>query len=67
MKAEKIRQIDTNELERQIRETDDQMFRLRFQINMGQTDGVKKLRELRKDKARMLTVMRQRELEGKGK
>jgi large subunit ribosomal protein L29 len=63
MKADKIRAIDTKDLQRQYAESADQMFRLRFQLKMGQTDGVKKLRELRKDRARMLTVLRQRELE----
>jgi ribosomal protein L29 len=31
---------------------------------MGQTDGLKKLRAMRKDKARMLTILRERELAG---
>jgi len=65
MKADKIRAIDTKDLQRQYAESADQMFRLRFQLKMGQTDGVKKLRELRKDRARMLTVLRERELEAK--
>ena len=39
------------------------MFRLRFQMSMGQTEGLKKYRELRKDRARMLTVLRERELD----
>ncbi len=38
------------------------MFRLRFQMEMGQTDGLKKLRAIRKDRARMLTILREREL-----
>jgi len=38
------------------------LFRLRFQMAMGQTDGLKKLRTMRKDRARMLTVLRDREL-----
>ncbi len=42
----------------------EQMFRLKFQLSLGQTDGVKKLRTLRKDRARMLTVLRQRALAG---
>ena len=67
MKADKIREIDTNDLQRQLAESADQMFRLRFQLKMGQTDGVKKLRELRKDRARMLTVLRERETTEKGK
>ena len=41
---------------------DEQLFRLRFQMGMGQTDGLKKYREVRKDKARLLTVKREREL-----
>ena len=63
MKADKIRQIDTNELRTQISDMQEQMFRLRFQMSIGQADGLKKYRELRKDRARILTVLRQRELE----
>ena len=63
MKAEKIRQVDTNELQTQITDMQEQMFRLRFQMTIGQADGLKKYRELRKDRARILTVLRQRELE----
>jgi large subunit ribosomal protein L29 len=66
MKAEKIRQIDTSELEGQLREMQEQVFRLRFQINMGQGEGVKKYRELKKDRARILTILRERALEKKG-
>ena len=40
----------------------ERMFRLKFQLAMGQTDGVKKYRELRKERARTLTVVREREL-----
>ncbi len=62
MKAEKVRELDNNELQQQEHEARDQMFRLRFQLTMGQTDGLKKLRVLRKDRARMLTVLREREI-----
>lgn len=62
MKADKIRELDNNDLMTQERETREQMFRLRFQLTMGQTDGLKKLRQLKKDRARMLTTLRQREL-----
>ena len=41
----------------------EQLFRLRFQIGMGQSDGVKRYRELRKGRARMLGVLRERELD----
>jgi large subunit ribosomal protein L29 len=61
MKIEKLRESDTSELSSQQREMQEQMFRLRFQMSMGQTDGLKKLRELKKDRARILTLLRERE------
>jgi large subunit ribosomal protein L29 len=60
MKIEKIRELDEKEIGAQLKDADEQMFRLRFQLKMGQTDGVKKLRETRKAKARMLTVLSER-------
>ncbi|HYP05767.1 MAG TPA: 50S ribosomal protein L29 [Bryobacteraceae bacterium] len=63
MKASKLREVDTAELTGQAAETQEQLFRLRFQIGMGQTEGVKRYRELRKDRARMLTIQRERELD----
>ncbi|MEO8657681.1 MAG: 50S ribosomal protein L29 [Bryobacteraceae bacterium] len=62
MKAQKLRELDEKELKNQDKEMTEQAFRLRFQMSMGQTDGVKKLRELRKDRARMMTILREREL-----
>jgi len=62
MKAEKVRDLDTTELKTQLRDITEQIYRLRFQILMGQTDGVKKYRVLRKDRARVLTILREREL-----
>ena len=60
--ADKARALDEAELHKQLRDGKEQMFRLRFQMSMGQTDGLKKLRALKKDRARMLTVLREREL-----
>ncbi len=62
MKAQKVRDLDENELRQQLRDMEEQTFRLRFQLSMGQNDGLKKLRQIRKDRARMLTVLREREL-----
>ena len=62
MKADKVRQLDSDELKRQSHDAREQTFRLRFQMAMGQTDGLKKLRILKKDRARMLTILRDREL-----
>lgn len=60
MKAGKIRELDPKEIENQLAETNEQIFRLRFQMKMGQTDPVKKYRILRKDRARMLTVLNEK-------
>ena len=62
MEVEKIRNLSDDELALEERKTAEQLFRLRFQMKLGQTEGVKKLRELRKDVARIKTVARQREL-----
>ena len=63
MKSQKIRDLDQNELQHQLKQIEEQMFRLRFQMSMGQTDGLKKIRNMRKDRARIFTVLRERELE----
>jgi large subunit ribosomal protein L29 len=60
--ADKARGLDEAELQKALRDGREQMFRLRFQMSMGQMDGLKKTRALRKDRARMLTVLREREL-----
>jgi large subunit ribosomal protein L29 len=62
MRADKVRELDSAELKRQSSDFREQSFRLRFQMAMGQTDGMKKLRTIKKDRARMLTVLREREL-----
>jgi len=62
MKAQKVRDQDGAELKNQLSAMDEQLFRLRFQMSMGQMDGLKKVRAMRKDRARMLTILREREL-----
>jgi large subunit ribosomal protein L29 len=64
--ADKARGLDTAEINKQLRDSAEQMFRLRFQLRMGQMEGLKKLRVLRKERARMLTVLRERELHPEG-
>src|SRR5258707_7842849 len=60
--ADKARGLDAAELNKQLRDSAEQRFRLRFQMSMGQMEGLKKYRSLRKERARMLTVLREREL-----
>ena len=62
MKRQKVRDLDNSEMTQQLKEMDEQMFRLRFQMGMGQLDGLKKVRQMKKDRARMLTIMREREI-----
>ena len=64
MKATKYRELDVAELGRQTEDTQEQLFRLRFQIGMGQTEGLKKYRNLKKDRARLLTVLGQKKANG---
>ncbi len=58
MDAEKIRNFTDEELLHQEHELSDQLFRLKFQLNMGQSESLKKIRGLRKDIARIKTVQR---------
>jgi large subunit ribosomal protein L29 len=64
MDAEKIRNLTDAELKNQERELSDQLFRLKFQLNMGQTESLKKIRGLRRDIARVKTITRQRQIAG---
>ena len=64
MNVEKIRNLTDAELLHQQRELSDQLFKMKFQLKMGQTESLKKIRELKKDIARIQTVKRQKELAG---
>jgi large subunit ribosomal protein L29 len=64
MKAEEVRGLDDTELRNKLGEMDEQFFRLQFQMSMGQMEGLKKARQMKKDRARMKTILRERELAG---
>ncbi len=64
MKKDKLRGLDPADMQNKLREMYEQSFRIKFQISMGQTDGIKKMRENRKDRARVLTYLRESELRG---
>src|SRR5215472_8437659 len=57
-RSEKYREMDKNELEVQQRELAEQIFRLRFQLSTGQAEGLKKMREAKRDLARVKTIVR---------
>jgi large subunit ribosomal protein L29 len=60
--ADKVRNLTPAELHAREREQSEQLFKLKFQMKMGQTESVKKLRELKKEIARIKTVAREKEL-----
>ncbi len=60
MKAQKVRDLDDAELKQQLGEMNEQLFRLQFQMSMGQLEGLKKARAMKKDRARILTIMAER-------
>jgi large subunit ribosomal protein L29 len=62
VKKDKLRGLDPAEMQNKLREIDEQSFRIKFQMSMGQSDGIKRMRENRKDRARLLTYLREGEL-----
>jgi large subunit ribosomal protein L29 len=60
-RLKKMTDSTIEELRNQEADTKEQMFRLRFQWQMGQTETLNKMRQLRRDRARMLTVLKQKE------
>lgn len=60
MNVDKIREKDTAVLEKDATDMHESMFRIKFQMSLGQTDGLKKYREMKKDRARILSVLRER-------
>ncbi len=62
LNLEEIRDLPVEEIQKQLSETKEELFNLRFQNATGQLDNYKRLGELKKDIARIKTILRQREL-----
>jgi len=60
VKADKVREMSAEELSAKERELSEQLFKLRFQKSIGQLDNALKIRETRRDIARVKTVLRQK-------
>jgi large subunit ribosomal protein L29 len=60
MKIGEIRDLAVNDLQARAKDLDDQLFRLRIQKSMGQLEAPSKLRTLRRDLARVKTILRER-------
>ena len=61
MKVAEIRDLAVDELEQRAKDMDDQLFRLRIQKSMGQLEAAHKLKALRRDLARVKTVLREKQ------
>jgi large subunit ribosomal protein L29 len=61
-----IRDLPLDDLEQQLAETKQELFNLRFQNATGELDNYMRLKELRRDVARILTIIRERELSDQG-
>jgi large subunit ribosomal protein L29 len=60
VKADKVREMSPEELAAKEKELQEQLFKLRFQKSIGQLDNALKIRETRRDIARVKTVLRQK-------
>ncbi len=61
--ANKLRDVDHDDLETKLTEAKEELFNLRFQLVTGQLDNPMRIKVVRKQVARILTLMRERELE----
>ena len=61
MKIAECRDLGPDELKQRVQEIDDQLFRLRIQKSMGQLEAAYKMKTLRRDLARIKTVLREKE------
>jgi large subunit ribosomal protein L29 len=62
MKPEQIREMSVDGLRSKVLELQEQLFRLRFQKSIGQLDNALKLRETRRDIARVKTVLKEKQV-----
>ncbi|MBC7339412.1 MAG: 50S ribosomal protein L29 [Firmicutes bacterium] len=67
MKARDIRDMTAEELQARLKDLKGELFNLRFQLATGQLDNIMRIRQVRKDIARVKTVMREMELAREGR
>ena len=67
MKAKEIVELTTAEIEQKIKALKEELFNLRFQLATGQLENTARIRQVRKDIARMKTIIREREIAANAK
>jgi len=60
MKAVELREMDIDALQAKVKELDDQLFRMRIQKSMGQLEAPGKMRNVRRDLARVQTILKEK-------
>jgi large subunit ribosomal protein L29 len=60
MKPVELREMDVDALQAKVKELDDQLFRMRIQKSMGQLEAPGKMRNVRRDLARVQTVLKEK-------
>ena len=66
MKTEELRTLDADELEGKLKDARRELYELRFKLAVGQLDNHRQIRQVRKDIARILTIVHRRRWEGWG-
>jgi large subunit ribosomal protein L29 len=64
MKTAEIRELGVDELRSKEKDLDDQIFRLRIQKSMGQLEAPARVRDLRRDLAKVKTILREKQADG---
>jgi len=62
VKVREVREMSSDELKKALDDSKDELFKLKFQLATGQLDNPMRLKEVKKDIARVKTIIRQREL-----
>lgn len=62
MKVKEIKEMSADELKKALDDSKDELFKLKFQLATGQLDNPMRIKEVKKDIARVKTIIRQREL-----
>ncbi len=62
MKVKEVKEMSPEELKKSLDDSKDELFRLKFQLATGQLDNPMRIKEVKKDIARVKTIIRQREL-----
>lgn len=65
MKAKEVRDLDTTELQEKVASLKDELFRLRFQAATNNLDNPARIRQVKRDIARIKTVLREREIKAR--